>query len=197
MQMFCGHKQSSVRVTWTSLCSIDFLQINGDFDPHKDDADEIGDPESLSIVLGENVRHLRYLDIRSSLCRKGVRLDFAAPLQLVSLQVLAEGRLSVNISDVGTLAAALQVLHLQGSKPMNKIARLRPLLKAMWGMGKRYTYITIPQKHERRPFHGVRWIAGVQQDRRTQAINGHFACCCGACWGCLQRAGALDRLLST
>lgn len=183
------------------------LQISGNFDPHgqdDDDSDNDDDSDSdndgafepLSVILGSNVRHLKFLNIRSSRSRRGVFLDIAASLQLVSLQVLAEGHLSVSISHPGTLAAALQVFHLQGSNELDKSTWLKPLLRELRGVGKGYgTYHTTPQKNRGLPYRGVRWMAGIGQCR-GQAIRGHFgACRCGACWGCLKKAGALDRLL--
>ncbi len=182
LSKFLGHR-------FAALIS---LQISGNF--HADDGGvhNMGDCDPLSVVLGENVRHLRYLDIKSSSSRKGVYLKIATPLQLVSLQVLAEGSLDMNICDVGTLAAALQVFHLQGNK---NLSQLEPLLTALRGVGKEcHTYSTLSINRGAN-VHGVRWMHGCEQGH-GQAIEGYFSACrCGACWNCLAKNGALDRLL--
>ncbi|BDA48182.1 hypothetical protein COCOBI_11-4420 [Coccomyxa sp. Obi] len=82
---------------------------------------------------------LRHLQLELRTYSPPGRLDTLECMALLeTLVVHCEGPLDVNICDVDSLAAALQVYRLQGNKKFYEIAQLRPLLTALRGLGKQY-----------------------------------------------------------
>lgn len=174
------------------------LKIDAMWPPDDGARDEDGNHPPLDVQLGKNVKHLRALSIRTG--SRDVNLGITESLQLTSLEVLAEGELNVTISNLASLAAALQMYRFQWNRSFQTHAQLHELQGALHCLGK-----SNDPMGRLKPSSGrangddflceLCWMQGTARTD-SEAVKAQLAACsCNACWDCLTRAGAFDLLL--
>ncbi len=122
--------------TFTALTC---LKIDATVEPIREDED--GFFAALDVQLGDNVRHLKSLSILNHPNSRGINLDILGQQQLTFLEVLTEGELNLNISDVASLAATLQMYRIICNRHHSEHAQLQMLQCAINSLNKGGSYL--------------------------------------------------------
>ena len=183
------------RFLGATFTALTHLRIDATMEPYGEE-DEDGLFPALDVQIGDNVRHLKSLGIGNHAASRGINLDILGSKQLTSLEILTEGELNLNISDVASLAAPLQMFRIRCDTHFSEHAQLQTLRSAidsLGGKGSDKVCGHYPDLGSGAFLYCLHWI---KSDGDVDTVEDQLAACrCNACWECLEKAGVFDPLL--